>query len=277
MPSRTPQGRGLGWTVDRPDHRDYLYTPSTARGTVALPPRVDLRPGMPPVYDQGRIGSCTANAIAGAWEYTERRQFGRSVTPSRLGIYFCERALRGQAGSDSGAQIRDGFRVIHTTGVWPETAWPYDDTPADPTTGVWETDPSTGVVPRPAQQPPAADYVIGKSERSTVYERVTRDLQHIRGCLAAGWPVVFGFTVYESFESGEVARSGDAPMPSPSEQVLGGHAVTMVGYDDDRGRVLVRNSWGSGWGDGGYFTLPYAYLTTRGLPADFWTLRAVTV
>jgi len=98
----------------------------------------------------------------------------------------------------------------------------------------------------------------------------------MRGCLAAGYPFVFGFTVYESFETQDMAHSGVLQMPQPDEQVLGGHAGLAVGYDDASQRFIVRNSWGTDWGQAGYFTMPYAYLTTRGLASDFWTMRIVT-
>ena len=98
----------------------------------------------------------------------------------------------------------------------------------------------------------------------------------MRGCLASGYPFVLGFTVYSSFESAEVARTGVLSMPGTNEDVVGGHAVLAVGYDDSTQTFLVRNSWGTSWGQAGYFTIPYAYLTTRGLSSDFWTIRIVT-
>jgi C1A family cysteine protease len=108
-----------------------------------------------------------------------------------------------------------------------------------------------------------------------LYQRLVQNLNQMRGCLAAGFPFVFGFTVYESFESQEVADTGVMPMPASGEKVLGGHAVLVVGYDDASERFRVRNSWGTGWGQAGYFTMPYAYLTDSGLSSDFWTLRIV--
>ena len=110
----------------------------------------------------------------------------------------------------------------------------------------------------------------------TAYQRVTQLLNQLKGCLAHGNPFVFGIAVYASFESDQVAQTGQVPMPAPGEQLLGGHAIMAVGYDDSTQRFTVRNSWGSGWGMSGYFTLPYAYLISRGLSSDFWTLLTVT-
>ncbi|MDH6128277.1 C1A family cysteine protease [Kitasatospora sp. GP82] len=126
------------------------------------------------------------------------------------------------------------------------------------------------------EKPPPPCYKGALQSMATGYQRVVQELSQLKGCLAAGFPFVFGFTVYSSFESPEVAKTGEAPMPSPSDQVLGGHAVLAVGYDDSTQRFLVRNSWGPDWGLDGYFTLPYAYLTEQGLSSDFWTIRVVT-
>jgi C1A family cysteine protease len=97
----------------------------------------------------------------------------------------------------------------------------------------------------------------------------------MKGCLASGYPFVFGFTVYSSFEGAKVAQSGIVPMPGSAEKPIGGHAVLAVGYDDDTREFLVRNSWGPGWGIKGYFKMPYAYLTAPKLATDFWTIRGV--
>ena len=124
---------------------------------------------------------------------------------------------------------------------------------------------------------PTADcYKDAKLNEATAYQRVIQEIDQLKGCLADGYPFVFGFSVYSSFSSHDVATSGIAPMPAPDEQLLGGHAVLAVGYNDETQRFLVRNSWGTGWGQQGYFELPYAYLTTRGLASDFWTIRVVT-
>jgi len=258
-----------GWVPDLPDARDHLYA-APRIAVAALPPTVDLRSGCPPVYDQGRIGSCTANAIAAAFEYDLKKQGLPDFMPSRLFIYYIERAMEGHVQFDSGAQIRDGIKCVATLGVCAEAEWPYDDTPAASDGGPFPAGARDG------EKPPPQCYQDALNNRMTSYTRVMRDLNQMRGCLAADYPFVFGFTVYESFESQQVSKSGVVPMPQPGEQVLGGHAVLAVGYDDPAQAFTVRNSWGPDWGQAGYFTLPYAYLTTRGLSSDFWTVRIVT-
>jgi C1A family cysteine protease len=109
-----------------------------------------------------------------------------------------------------------------------------------------------------------------------LYQRLSQISNQLKGCLASGYPFVFGFTVYESFESQQVAQTGHAPMPAPTEASIGGHAVIAVGYDDSQNWFIVRNSWGVGWGMKGYFTLPYAYLIDPNLASDFWIIRVVT-
>lgn len=258
-----------GWVPDLPDARDHIYS-APRLGLVNPPPRVDLRAQMPAVYDQGKIGSCTANSIAAALEFDLLRQQLPDFMPSRLFIYYNERAIEGHVEYDSGAQIRDGIKSVASLGVCPETEWPYDDTPPATDGGAWPAQARAG------QRPPENCYQDALQTRAVSYRRVLRVLEQLKGCLAEGFPFVFGFSVYESFESPAVAQSGDAPMPSAGEQVLGGHAVLAVGYDDTTQRFLVRNSWGESWGQGGYFTLPYAYLTERGLASDFWTVRVVS-
>jgi C1A family cysteine protease len=244
-----------GWIPDLPDARDHLYSAPRKAGT--LPPSVDLRAGCPAVYDQGELGSCTANAIAGAVEFDQRKQqLPQPFTPSRLFIYYNERALEGSIASDSGAALRDGIKTVASDGACPETMWPY-------------------VEGNFADCPPAPCFKIGKTHPAVDYLRLPQDAGQMKACLAAGFPFVFGFTVYQSFESDAVARTGVVPMPDPSETSLGGHAVMAVGYDDASSRFLVRNSWGAQWGMGGYFTIPYSYLTDDDLSDDFWTIRLV--
>jgi C1A family cysteine protease len=258
-----------GWVPDLPDARDHIYA-APRLGLVNQPPRVDLRGQLPPVYDQGAIGSCSANAIAAAVEFELLRQQLADFTPSRLFIYYNERAVEGHVGYDSGAQLRDGIKSVAKLGVCPETEWPYDDTPPLTEGGAWPPQARAG------QKPPESCYQDALRTTAVSYHRIVQNLDQFKGCLAAGFPFVLGFTVYSSFVTPEVAKSGDAPLPGPGEQALGGHAVLAAGYDDATSRFLVRNSWGPGWGQGGYFTLPYAYLTERGLASDFWTIRLVS-
>ena len=246
----------FGWTPDLPDVRDHMYS-APMEMVRALPHKVDLRPHCPPVYDQGQLGSCTGNAIAGAVQFERKKQhLTPDFVPSRLFIYYNERVIEGSVDNDSGAQIRDGIKVVNKLGVPPEKDWPYH-------------------IAKFAEKPPAKAFTDALKDRAVSYSRVTQSLTQMKGCLASGYPFVFGFTVYDSFESEKVAKSGTVPMPASGESVLGGHAVMAVGYDESHHRFIVRNSWGDDWGMHGYFTMPYAYLTERNLSSDFWTIRLV--
>ena len=245
----------FGWLPDLPDHRDQPYAaPMELVG--ALPARADLRPQSPPVYDQGQLGSCTANAIAAAIQFDRMKQKLENFTPSRLFIYYNERVIEHSVDSDSGAQIRDGIKSVARQGDCPETEWPY-------------------VISKFRTKPPKNCYVDALKYKVVLYQRVAQSMSQLKGCLASGYPFVFGFTVYESFESATVARTGHAPLPQSGDAVIGGHAVIAVGYDDAKQRFIVRNSWGAKWGMKGYFTLPYSYLTNSQLADDFWTIRLV--
>jgi C1A family cysteine protease len=246
--------RWFGWDPDLPDARDkFLLAPVN----LVRPAKVDLTAGCPPVYDQGALGSCTANAIAAALEFDQKKQTLEPVfVPSRLFIYYNERALEGTIREDAGAQIRDGFKTVAKQGAPHEALWPY-------------------VISRFAAKPNVRAYRDAAKHPAILYQRLVQTPAMLETCLAGGFPFVFGFTVYDSFESDAVASSGTVPMPGPSEEVLGGHAVLCVGYDQAAQRFLVRNSWGPGWGTGGYFTMPYAYLTDVNLADDFWTVTLV--
>ena len=244
-----------GWIPDLPDQRDFLYA-APAPFQSNFPPSVDLRSQCPPVYDQGQLGSCTANAIAGAIEFDQKKAKLNEFVPSRLFIYYNERSMEGTVNSDSGAQIRDGIKSVAKLGAPPESDWPYN-------------------IAAFTQAPPDKAFTDAKQHLVVLYQRLIQELSTVKGCLASGFPFVFGFTCYESFESQGVATSGDLPMPASDEQVVGGHAVVCVGYDDKAQKFLVRNSWGTNWGKAGYFTMPYAYLMNHRLASDLWTIRSV--
>jgi len=248
-----------GWVRDIPDQRDFRYQPPP-RLARALPPKVDLREGFPPCYNQGELGSCTANAISGALQFLESKEGAPApVMPSRLFVYYNERVLEGTVDSDSGAQIRDGIKSVAKRGFCAEELWPYD-------------------IKRFADKPPESCYRAALKDRVSQYLRLDHvNTTPLLTCLASGYPFVFGFSVYESFESPRVAETGVVPLPRLGERVLGGHAVVACGYDVKASRFTVRNSWGARWGMGGYFTMPFAYLTNAFLSADFWTIRRVPV
>ena len=249
-----PINRKYGWAPDLPDQRDHLF--SAPQPVLAkLPPKKDLRSGCPPVYDQGQLGSCTANAISGAIQFEQKKQKVRIFAPSRLFIYYNERVMEGSVNSDAGAQIRDGVKSVANLGVCPEAEWPYD-------------------INKFANKPTPKCYTDAKKCQAVGYQRLdSSNLNQLKGCIASGFPFVFGFTVYDAFESQEVAKTGVLNMPGPKEKVQGGHAVLAVGYNDAAQRFTVRNSWGKDWGIKGYFTIPYTYLTTTDLADDFWTIR----
>lgn len=244
--------RSYGWVPDVPDQRDYLLS-SILRIPAKLPSSVDLRAACSKVEDQGQLGSCTANALAGALECLEKKDRVHFEDFSRLFIYYNERVIEHTVRSDSGAMIRDGIKTLAKQGVCSEKTWPYR-------------------ISKFAVKPGAACYKQASKHQITSYYRIHM-LDEMRACLAEGFPFVFGFTVYESFESQKVAGTGIVDMPKKGEKAIGGHAVMAVGYDDAKQRFLVRNSWGEEWGMKGYFTMPYKYVADRNLSDDFWTIR----
>ena len=245
-----------GWLPDLPDHRDFLYAAPVAIAGVQ-PVSIDLRSQCPPVYDQGQLGSCTANTIAAAIQFDRMKQLLAQIfTPSRLFIYYNERVMEHTVASDSGAQIRDGIKSVAQQGDCPETEWPY-------------------AVAKFKTKPSKSCYADALQYRAVSYQRLTPVLTQLKGCLASGYPFVFGFTVYESFENVQVAKTGHAALPKSGEASIGGHAVMCVGYDDAKQWFIVRNSWGPKWGMKGYFTLPHPYLISANLASDFWTIRVV--
>jgi C1A family cysteine protease len=246
----------LGWIKDEFDHRDQW-----ASFTVPIKPEYDLRDDfdLPAIYNQGTLGSCTGNGIAFCYQFEEMKQHNNNeFKPSRLFIYYNERVMEGTVDQDSGAQIRDGIKSINTEGVCDEKNWPYDIT-------------------KFTDKPTKECYDQGIECHSVKYERVEQSLDQLKGCIESGYPVVFGFTVFESFMSKSVAYSGVMPMPKKGEQILGGHCVVLVGFDDQCETFTVRNSWGESWGDNGYFTMPYDFVRNSHMCSDFWNIETVSV
>ncbi len=247
-----PAGK-FGWLPDLPDHRDHLYAAPRA-ALLSLPARVNLAGKCPSVYNQGNLGSCTANAIAGAIEFDRLKQRARDFTPSRLFIYYNEREMEHTVPVDSGARIRDGIKSVANRGDCPETEWPYD-------------------IAKFAMKPPRQCYDDALKYKVVSYQKVAQNLNQMKGCLAAGYPFVFGITVFQNFPP--VGAPGDIPMPGQPFDPPEGHAMLAVGYEETRRVFLVRNSWGRAWGRHGYGTIPYEYLLNPDLADDYWTIRVV--
>jgi C1A family cysteine protease len=228
-------------------------------------PKVDLRGGFPLPYNQGSLNSCTANALAGALEFDIRKQALPALIPSRLFIYYNQRALQGTISYDSGGSIRRGIKAIASQFVCTEAiqpdGWPYEKK-------ALTTEP-----PPPCYQS-AEQYL--KNIEIAYYSLDNTKIDELKACLAGGNVFMFGFTLYKSFHDADT-NGGIVRVPTSSESVLGGHAVVAVGYDDAKGWFIVRSSWGTAVGDGGYYYMPYQYVTSSNLSDDFWTLRATNV
>ena len=278
----------FGWLPDYPDFRDYTEEHEAIKPLLAktgvtsggpLPnPSVDLRMWFSRVEDQKKLGSCTANAAVGVVEYYERRAFSKYIDASRLFLYKATRNLMHVSG-DTGAYLRTTMKALVLFGVPPEEYWPYtDNKPTDPITPSYHFD----------LEPPAFCYAFAQNYQAIRYIRLDPPgvhgaalLSKIKAYLASGLPSMFGFAVYDSIR--QAVRTGEIPYPCPGERLLGGHAIVAAGYDDNKriknavcgtetkGALLIRNSWGTGWGDRGYGWLPYDYVL-KGLARDFWVL-----
>ena len=217
-----------------------------------LPSKIDLRPSMPDVYNQGQLGSCTANALCAAVGFIVK-----GFTGSRLFVYYNERRMENTISDDEGAYLCDGVKTLEKYGVCAESDWPYD-------------------VEKFAIKPPEFCYINATQHLVLSSANVDTDLYSMKHALANGFPFVVGISIYGPFESEEVGLTGKVPMPQPKDESLGGHAVLVCGYNDETQEFIVRNSWGPDWGDKGYFYLPYAYLANPSWSSDMWTITAVS-
>lgn len=241
------------WVRQSPDSRDITFsTPAPP----SIPNSVDLRSWCSPIDDQGNLGSCTGNAIAGCIEYMDRRYNKKATEVSRLFIYYYERLFEGTTKTDSGAYIRDGIKVTYTYGAPLESLWPYN-------ISKFTTAPASSALADAARR------------KVTLYESVP-DFSTCISAIALGYPVVIGFDVYSSFESANVTQTGMMPYPDVSkEKLLGGHCVLLVGYNNSTQHFIARNSWGSNWGAQGYFYMPYQVIQNSSMSSDFWAIKSV--
>lgn len=257
-------------TLGQPSVKDMLGKVGVAGPAPSLPASVDLRPWCSAIEDQKSIGSCTAHAGVGLVEYFERRAFGKHIDSSRLFLYKVTRNLMHWTG-DTGAFLRSTMYALTLFGTPPEEYYPY-------------------VIADFDKEPSAFCYAFAQNYQAISYYRLDPPgttpanlLSQIKTYLANGLPSMFGFTVYNSIDQA-AANGGKIPYPTRGEKVVGGHAVNAVGYDDSikirnanrggietTGALLIRNSWGTAWGSGGYGWLPYQYVLA-GLATDWWSL-----
>lgn len=238
-----------GWLPDKKDFRDYIYK---APSKVVVPGKVDLRAYLPPVMDQSSLGSCVWNALGNAHLYCQLRQEGGvNFIPSRLFGYYNSRDFKNE---DTGCYIRDAAKSIGKIGVCPEALWPYD-------------------ISKFAKKPPAKCYKEAAKHQAVSYWRLSENIKQLQKCLAEGFPVVLGISLYESFESNEVAKTGIVPFPENGEKDLGGHCILVCGYDNQKAQFICMNSWSENWGDKGFFYIGFDYI--QELSSDWWTIRLV--
>jgi len=248
----------LGCKRDLFDKRDFRFVPKSPLGMELDSIDLSTTPFMPKVFNQGSLGSCTANAIGNCYLFVRNKEGKVSkYVPSRLFIYYNARKREGTIKQDNGVMIRTGMKTVAKEGVCPEHQWPY-------------------VEEKFATKPTLDCYLHAKDHQVLEYRKIKHTMTNLKGCLVSGYPFVFGFSVYDSFESKEVEETGIVPIPDFSkESLIGGHAVMAVGYDNSVNSFIVLNSWGKDWGMEGYFLLPYDYMLNKNLAADFWTIRLV--
>jgi C1A family cysteine protease len=253
------QIRGLGWRKDHLDNNDRHLTISVR---VPLPSSFDQRTAqstaafMPPVYDQKDEGSCTANSGSAGMDYERKRQGLPFLTPSRNFIYYNTRLQEGTEDMDAGGEIRDVIKTLASQGACPESQWPYED---------------SNLTTKPTDD----CYATAAKFEALQYSRVTQAeyfLKHSISILQR--PVLYGMSVFNQIQSDRAAKTGMVTLPGSGESAIGGHAIALVGFSDATRLFLFRNSWGAGWGDGGYGFVPYEYILNPDLASDFWVILA---
>lgn len=255
------QERKFGWIPQPPDQRDLKFSISQEELQPIKSVYLSDKYKLPLPYNQGNLGSCTANGIGFLVHFDLLNKHSKSKAspfqPSRLFIYFFERLAEDTVGQDAGAIIRDGIKVIVEEGVCSEDAWPYD-------------------VSQFTVMPDKHAIELAKQFQALEYRSLDNTNKALLvNCLMQGFPITFGMSVYESFMTQKVAISGVVPMPKMSERIMGGHCMAIVGYNLDFDAFIVRNSWGMGWGQKGYCRIPAAYICNPSLASDFWAITNI--
>lgn len=245
----------LGWKPSPPDKRDYKFS-TIMPSTDLIPNVIDLSSGLPQVYNQGNLGSCTAFATAGLMQSLKNKHNKHVFDPSEMYLYYFTRQLEGTTSYDSGATIRNAVKAANKFGVPQESYWKY-------------------IISKFKTKPNAKAQFFGKHYKITKYMRLLQNLYEMRNCLVQGYPFIFGYMVFESFY--KIGKDGVMPFPNiKKERLFGGHAVLCVGIDMDKGVFKCRNSWGKNWGDNGYFYMPIDYMLDSEFSTDFWTAHDIT-
>lgn len=248
--------KGLGFKPDLTDFRDHFYTPGVIKRIlpITLPSKVDLQEGCPPVYDQASLGSCVANSICGLCDFLRIKANKEPQYPSRLFLYYTVRELEGTVSIDSGASLRNGIKAVNLKGLCDDSAWPY-------------------IIEKFTDRPTETSFIEAELHQALEYQRVSQNLTDMKSILSEGYPFVLGFSVYPTLYNITPESDYTLKFPEAGSNLLGGHAVLAVGYDDNKGAFRIRNSWGEAWGDKGYFWIPYEYLASPMLAQDFWTIK----
>lgn len=249
-----PEKYIYGWNRDIPDIRDKYYK-QTIKNNI-INDNIDLRYHCPKIYNQKELGSCVANSVIFLFEFNEILHDDKyAFDPSILFVYYNERKKQNTINYDSGSSIRNCIKMINKIGVCDNKLWDYNISEFN-------------------KKPPRLCYSESKIYKLIEYYRINQNINDLKSCLNEGYPFIVGISIYQSFEHENFNKTKIIPLPNKNEKLLGGHVISIVGYDDNYG-FIMRNSWGSEWGISGYSYIPYNYICDSNLAGDIWTIRRI--